>query len=394
MMSGVRVRPFASVVLLALFSPAVADAQSSDVRDNVETAPEKMSQDSSDEQVQGWDSALSVGANLNLNSNDNVVGQVDGFSALFGLEANGGLFYFSGPHELENTLRINESWARTPTLGEFVKNNDELAIQSLYQYFFLDWSGGFGRASLETNLFTTRQVSAQPETYEVTRNTGRVETREGISALRLSDPFSPMSLQQAGGVFAKPVRTEAFALTARLGLGAHEKLAEGVLVPDDDDSTDAIEVEELENIFQGGAEGFLGVQGAFQNGRIGYNAGVTGFLPVVNNDDENRSAVELFSYDVRAGVNVNIVDGVSAGYSLQLFKDPQFLDKLQVKNSVVLTLAYQLVERREVEPSTEEKLQDARREAQEAEERVDELESQVEGEDGNDDEGASENEGS
>ena len=331
--------------------------------------------------VEGWDSTLSLGANVNLNSNDDVVGQVDGFSALFGLEARGGLYYLSGPHDLDNTLRVNESWARTPNIGQFVKNNDEVSLQSLYHYFFLDWAGGFGRASLETNLFATRQVTAQPQSYEIARTDDGTDTRRGLTTLRLSDPFAPTSLQQAGGVFAKPFRREAVTLTTRIGLGFHETLAKGVLVTDDNEETETIEIEELENIYQGGLEGFVGVRGEFQNGRIGYDAGITGFVPAVNNDPENRSSVQLFSYDVRAGVHVNVVDGVSASYSLHFFQDPQFLDEVQMRNSITLTVAYQIVERRGATPPLEDRLEEARKEADEAQKRVDDLESQLDSDD-------------
>lgn len=329
---------------------------------------------------EGWDGALSLGANLSMTSNQGVVGQTDGFSALFGLSTNGALEFVSGDHELHNTLTLTENFAQTPQLDRFVKNQDSLVAQSLYNYFFLPWTGFFGRADVETTVFETNNVTPEPASYVVTRNDGSQETFDDFDQLKVADAFSPTSLGQSAGVFVKPVRLDQFQLTSRFGLGARETLADGVLIIEDDPGTDPIEATELSSVFQGGFEVFLGFEGTFETQRISYSAGATGLLPIVNNDPENRDPFELFRTGVVGSVNFNAFEWLSINYNLKVLRDVQLVDETQVQNNLMLTLNYSLIERSKTKKTktTEEKLQEATERAEKAEERVQKLEQKVE----------------
>src|SRR5262245_30939219 len=84
---------------------------------------------------QGWAAFLAVTSTISLTSNSSVVGQVDGFSTLFGIGVTGGTDYVDGPHLLRSSLTVNESFARTPVIDEFVKTNDAVKLEGLYNYF-------------------------------------------------------------------------------------------------------------------------------------------------------------------------------------------------------------------------------------------------------------------
>lgn len=365
---------FVSLALLAsLSATTTARAQS-----NTELV-DKASGTQSDAEVEGWNGKLSIGGNANLTSNSQVVGETEGFSALLGLNLSGQLNYVSGPHELENTLHLSESFARTPSIERFVKNNDSLDLESLYQYFFVPWAGTFGQATFETSLFTTNNVTGSPRDYEVARNDGTTDTFNQLQSFELTSPLAPTSLSETVGLFAKPVRETPFTLSIRAGIGARETFAENALVVSESPSSGPIQVESLRNIYQGGAEAFVGAKGQLPDRDISYEVGAQGFLPVINNSVDDRTPTELFRYGLNGNLTFHALEWMSVSYNARILRDPQLIDRTQVQNNVLLNFSYSLVEPRKPEDKKEEptKLEKARQRAAEAEERVEELEEKL-----------------
>lgn len=348
---------------LAVAAPASAQSKSEDVTEFV--TAEQVQKKAEEEKL---DATLSTAASVSLTSNEDVVGEIDGFSTLFSLGVTGGLEYMEGEHLWQNTLTINESWARTPSLERFVKSNDDVALESLYNYFLLDWLGPFARVNLESALFDTTIVTAEANDYVITRNDGTTETRTGVTELELSSSLEPLTLTQSVGVFAEPVRDDTLSWKVRLGVGGRETFADGVLAVQDDDSTDPIEVVELSNVYQGGLEGFTGIEGELEGGKFTYRAGASALLPVVNNDPEDRGAFELMRWGLHAGLEMAVVEWMAVNYKLDVLKDPQLLDATQVQNNLLLTFKYTLIEPdKGPEPTPAEKASKLRKEAAEAE---------------------------
>lgn len=341
---------------------------------------DKASGEQSEAEIIGWNGELAVGGNANLTSNSQVVGETDGFAALLGLNFTGHLDYVSGPHEWENTLQLSESFARTPSIDRFVKNNDSLDLESLYQYFFVPWAGTFGQATFETSLFTTNNVTGSPRDYEVTRNDGTTDTFDQLEAFELTGPLTPSSLSETIGLFVKPVRETPFTLSIRGGIGARETFAENALVVSESPSSGPIPVESLRNIYQGGAEAFVGAKGKLPDRNISYELGANGFLPLINNSVDDRTPTELFRYGLNGNVSFHALEWMSISYNARVLRDPQLIDRTQVQNNVLLNFSYSLIEPREPDDENEEptKLEKARQRAAEAERRVEELEEKLE----------------
>lgn len=344
-------------------------------KDVTEIVPDDEIKDLADKSRKGFDGTLAIGANVNLASNSNVVGQDDGFSTLFGLSLTGGLDYLYKRHELRNTLKISESWARTPVLDEFVKNTDALELESLYNYFLLDWMGVFGRLGMSTTLFKSESITSDAQTYQITRNDGTVETLAPTSRLELAGAFSPFTLNESLGVFAEPISEEALKLSIRVGFGARETFADGVLASQDDADTDNIELLELSSVFQGGAEGFVGVGGKFYDKRVSYSLGASLLIPFITNDDTDRSATDLARYGLVGEIGTSVFDWMSLIYQFRALRDPQLLDELQVQHALLLTFNYTFIQRDGgvAGPSVEEQLADAQRRLAEAEARCEEM---------------------
>jgi hypothetical protein len=356
---------------------AAAQVVSDDV---TEIVPDGDIKSLDDESRKGFDGMLSIGANLNLASNSNVVGQDDGFSTLFGLSLVGGLDYLYKRHEVRNTLKISESWARTPVLDEFVKNTDLLEFESLYNYFLLDWAGLFGRLAMTTSIFRSEAITAEPTDYTIARNDGTIDVATQVNRLELAGAFAPFTLSESLGAFVEPFDSEPLKLSIRLGFGARETFADGVLASQDDGDTPAVELIELSNVYQAGAEGFAGVNGKFLHRKVSYEVGGSVLIPFINNDETDRSAMDLARYGVVAQVGTSIFDWMSLNYQFRALKDPQLLDEWQVQNALLLTFNYTFVERDAgvAGPSVEDQLAQAQRSLAEAEARCEEMKDDAE----------------
>ena len=297
------------------------------------------------------DGMLALSASFSMASNSNVVGQSDGISLLVGLGLIGGLDYLRGKYEMRNTLSLNEAFSRTPVIDEFIKTNDAIEIENLHNYFLLSWFGVFGRLDAKTNLFKSEDIRTDPVSYVLVGDDGERSEIVTSERLLLNEAFAPFTLSESVGVFAQPVRNDAFTLMTRVGFGARQTFADGVRVVQDDDDTETIEVTELDNVIQAGAEGFVGVRGGTKDGRATYNVGTSIMIPFLNNDDQDRSATELTRLAAEAQVTFGVFEWLNLVYNFKAIKDPQLLDETQLQNNLVLTFQYTLLERSTAKPT-------------------------------------------
>lgn len=333
---------------------------------------------------QGWNPTLAGTATVNVVSNSNVVGQVSGFSTLFGVGVAGGADYIRGPHVIHNTLSIAESFARTPVIDEFVKTSDLVQLEGLYNYFFTKNLGGFGRLALQSALFSATDVRGTPTSW-VEKLPDGTTTPLATDAFRqrLASPFAPFTINESAGVFANPIGSEKFGLTVRAGLGGRHTFASGVLLIDDNKATPVIELLRLSDVHQLGAEGFAGATGKLQRGKVTYKAGVSVLAPFVNNDKANRSIGTLTRVGLEGNLTFNIFDWMSLVYSLSVVRDAQLFpagnELTQVQNNLLLTFKYTFVKKKEIEKLTpEQELSDAKARADAAEAKATELKRQLE----------------
>ena len=340
-----------------------------------------------DQQGGRFGGTLSASASLSFASNDDVVGQVDGNSTLIGVGILGGLDYVYRHYEMRNTLKLDQAWSRTPVIDEFIKTNDILQTETLHHYFLLDWAGVFGRVELTTNLLETEDVRAEPVTYALEGTTQTTDRFE------LNGAFDTISLHQALGVFAEPIRTKPLALSLRLGAGGRQTFAKGVFVVADDAATPAvIELQALEDVYQAGLEGFLGVQGELEEGRVGYTVGLTAMMPFLNNDSQDRSPTELVRVAAQANLTLGVFSWLNVVYNFTAIKDPQLVDLAQIQNTLLISLQYTLIDRSSSPPTPEaaeieaakaaaaaadKKAQEAEEKAEAAEERIEAIEEKV-----------------
>ncbi len=339
-----------------------------------------------DTDLSGWNPFLALTSTVSLTSNSNVVGQVDGLSTLFGIGIAGGADYVQGKHLVRSTLSVNESFARTPVVSEFVKTNDVVKLEGIYNYFVSKTFGGYGRLSLSTSLFPATDVRGVATTWveknqddptmPIPRNTGFRQ--------RLAGSFAPFSVEESAGVFADPVRKERVNLSFRLGMGGRHTFADSVLLIDDTDSTPEVELLRLSDVHQLGVEAFAGASGKFNEGKATYRAGLSVLFPFLNNDDSRRSATDLTRIGLEAQVSFNVHKWMSLVYNVAITRDPQLFpdgnELIQYQNNLLLTFQLSLVKKKEKdkEPTAQEKeLAAAKLRAEQAEQRALEAEQKL-----------------
>lgn len=304
--------------------------------------------------VKGWDGRMTVGGSFSLANNHRMIGQTDGTALTLGVQLDGGLDYIRDVHELRNTLKVNELFSLTPAVDQLVKTSDVLDFQSIYLYHLrrLPWFGPFGRVQLKTQVFDGYDIRGDNVTYAITRPDG---TTRSVTAdrLRLSDPFAPLTLKEEAGAFAQLVERDPAKLETRLGFIARQTFADDQRAVNDDGDTDAIEIQQLQDVFQAGPGLSIDFRGEMMEKRVTYFATATVMIPVVNSagSSDDRNALELTNLLLEAGLSVKLFTWLSADYKLRIIRDPQLLDAVQIQNNLLLSVSYTLAER--AEPSAE-----------------------------------------
>jgi hypothetical protein len=285
---------------------------------------------------QGLGYGITLAANLNVAANRDVVGQVNGNSVLFGASALGNVNYLRDKHEWLNNLSLAETWSRTPAVGDFVKSNDQLNLETLYNYFLREWTGPFIRAAIQTSILRTQRVTANATTY-VRDTDGALTT---ASRFRLSDSFQPFTLNESVGWFFQPIRSDLVNLYGRAGLGGRHTFAENARAITDDGDARGVVYTVLKDVHQAGAELFVGLDGKAVEGRLLYNLGLSALFPFANNDSKDRSIAELTKVGVQAATGMKVTSWLAVNYQLKVIRDVQLIDAVQVQNALLLSIQY------------------------------------------------------
>jgi len=367
-----------TVVLMGMFTLAgrTAHAQAQLVPGDAPTGAE-------DKDIQGWNPFLGLTSTISLVDNSSVIGQVDGFSTLFGLGLLGGADFVHDQQLVRTSIALNEGFARTPVVERFVKTNDSVKLDGLYNYFLSKYVGAYGRLNFETSILATTDVRGTPTSWvDATGSAPTPLTTAGFSQ-RLAGLFTPFTINEAVGGFADPVREDAFSLALRLGMAGRHTFADGVLVNKDAAMTPEIELLQLSDVHQLGVEMFAGVAGKLDKAKANYKAGLAVLLPFVNNDKFDRSTSSLTRVAFEGNLTYAMSSWLSVVYSLAIIRDPQLFpagkELVQVQNTILLTFQMNLVKKKQKEKPKEKtkeelELEDARRRADDAEKRANEAE--------------------
>ncbi|MFH1130798.1 MAG: hypothetical protein V1754_05645 [Pseudomonadota bacterium] len=327
-----------AITTISLFCLGTASAQKAKYIPDQPTATEK--------QVNGWDGKLTLGASVSLSQSSNFVGQIDGTAFSLGFNVDSALKYLKNEHEWRNSLTLADMFTLTPVVDSFVKTNDILALESIYLYHIkaIPWFGPFFRLQFDTAIFPGEDVRAAAVDYQITALNGNVNT-QNAAKLHLTDSFSPLTLRETLGLFAKPIAKKTIAVEFKAGFLARQTFAKNQRAVDDDSKTAQIEIITLDNVIQGGPSAGVIVDGSLVEDRLLYKVLGEAMIPVVTNQGEtdNRSAGELTNVNLAAHLSVKIFSWASLDYQFRAVREPQLIDKFQIQNNLLLTFSYSLI---------------------------------------------------
>lgn len=336
-----------AICSLALFAWASsASAETPTVADDAIANKKEIQERTKKEIKHGWTPQAAIGAAFGVGTSSSVVGQTDGTTVTIGAQLSGGVTYRDDVHEWRNGLKINEVFTRSPALHAFAKTSDIFAIDSIYLYHFRSapWIGPYARLQFDTALFQGFDKRAVETTYAIKRLSGATDDRVG-KTLRLSDPFQPARLQESLGVFAQytPLKNTRFEF--RAGFGARQTFAKGALAINDNSTTAAVEVLELDDVHQGGPAFGIEAESLHYEGKIRLYGLFEAMMPVISSvdDPEGRSAAELTNLLFEAGLSFKMVSWASLNYALRALKEPQVFDQFQVQNTLLLNFGWNIL---------------------------------------------------
>jgi hypothetical protein len=295
--------------------------------------------------VMGWSKNANLGANISYSSSQDVVGQTDGSTQVYGANLKGGLNRNSERDEWRNTLSLLGNTSKTPSVPRFVKSGDELKLSTIYLYSLESHPtlGPYVSGELATPVFKGEDVRAATVTYRQLNKDGTTKNLFNGTSARLTDGFKPMTTKESVGAFWKPVQQESLKVEGRLGFGAQQIQAGGQYSVGGTNAAGEVVLNPLSNVNQSGLEAAIGVKGKIDENRL-YEAGIEAMVPFINDKtaDDSRDALRLTNVDGFLKYTSNITSWASLSYDYKLKIQPQLVDRAQQIHMVVLNVNYNL----------------------------------------------------
>ncbi|MFH1529916.1 MAG: DUF3078 domain-containing protein [Pseudomonadota bacterium] len=301
----------------------------------------------------GWYPVLKAAATFSFNHNQDVVGTPDGVSWLLGAIINGGLDYVAkGGHFWLNTLKWELSFSKTPLLDEMVKSLDSFEFESTYLYQIpnMTWWGPYGNVKVKTALLPGYLLFQSPTSVATLGSDGALvgDISRPRSRLNLTDSFAPTTLRESVGLWADPVRTPAYTLQTRLGVGAWEFFTRNGLNLADDAATPEFEVKQMQDMVQLGGEVRIVMKGLYK-ALINYQAKAefmvpfySSFIPT-NKDGSDMAGLELMNTEFEFLLGFKLASWASLDYTMKAYRLPPLSPDWQIQNGLLLTLTANIV---------------------------------------------------
>ena len=282
----------------------------------------------------GWNGSLVLGGTFDLNQSKKVVGRTDGTllgisgfaESLFGYRNDEHLFYGRLNLEAGGDLRLPDR--------PFVSNVDDLTLDLLYVYRVTAWFGPYARASIETQVLPGIQPFDQPTTVrKLDRHGVEIGLETDKQSLTLAPPFAPVEPGYGTGVRFDANFGGHLTLATRLGVGGRHVFTRGLFILNDDPATPELEVRQIANVTQFGAEGALVAE--LTLGRwIVLKLDTSVLLPF---NDAKQTYV-----DFRGAITLRLTSFASLNYTVRVKDDPALSKDTQVDHAVLFRLAYKI----------------------------------------------------
>jgi hypothetical protein len=304
--------------------------------------------DTPQERKHGWEYGLRLGTSVSYTHSRKMVGAIDGSMFQLGVILDGKLSFFHPQHEWLTTLDIKETFSKTPNISKFLKTTDSLDLASTYFYrpVVIPWIGPFARLRMLTSIFPGWDVPDSART--IVRRTadgvaiGDPQEVRAQSDIDLTGWFEPLTLKETLGAFANPLGGPAIKLQMLVGVGAQQVFTRDGFVLDDDEDTPELELRQLQDYHQVGAEFELNVSGIIQS-IVTWGVVFNVFQPFYSSQDRGMEIGDLFEVKIDGKLSVKLASWLSLDYVLTVRRLPLILDEWQVQNGLLLTAGFNLL---------------------------------------------------
>mgnify|MGYP006297028197 CR=1 FL=1 len=196
----------------------------------------------------------------------------------------------------------------------------------------------FGGGQVIATLFPGHLVVAEDTNLLKLRIDGDVEEGQAVGndPYELTPGLSPFAFKQLVGAGVTPSEDPLATLNIRLSMVAQEVWARGYTV-NDDDSTEEIELQELQNYQQVGPQLNFTIEGKIKK-KLSYAFNAELMFPVYTSVDTELSGFNLLNSDVQFKLGVEITKWASLDYVFTAKRQPMILDEWQILNNLVFSL--------------------------------------------------------
>lgn len=261
-----------------------------------------------------------------------------------GYEWGSGIFFEENRNFASFLFDLEGGFNRSPELSKWVKTKDQFRFELNYRYLVSTEPslGVFTRAGAAAPLFKGVDVQSSTTTYILTRQDGSTSPFANRSSLRLTDAFKPFQLDQALGAFYRPLDEKKLRLDFELGVAANQTLADGQRRKNDDTSTTEVELTELRDFQQLGAEFTTLATGKLKEEVVRYELSARIFVPLIKGTEssDTRNSLDLLVQKYAAKLEFEVMSWMSLSYEFSAIKEPQLANNFQVSNALLFNFSH------------------------------------------------------
>jgi len=172
-----------------------------------------------------WKYGTNIGMTLQFNGETNrLETHKNTISSFLSTRINFWLRFNKNPLEWESTFRLDEGFNLSDlSLSRLTTGPDELRLHSIFIWRFIPWFGPYSRAELRTNLLP-RRITLDKAIYNqfcLVEDNNTVNSFDSVNqAIKLSSPFSPLTLDFGAGANFDAMDSRFFELKVQLGAGS------------------------------------------------------------------------------------------------------------------------------------------------------------------------------
>jgi len=172
-----------------------------------------------------WKYGTNIGMTLQFNGETNrLETHKNTISSFLSTRINFWLHFNKNPLEWESTFRLDEGFNLSDlSLSRLTTGPDELRLHSIFIWRFIPWFGPYSRAELRTNLLP-RRITLDKAIYNqfcLVEDNNTVNSFDSVNqAIKLSSPFSPLTLDFGAGANFDAMDSRFFELKVQLGAGS------------------------------------------------------------------------------------------------------------------------------------------------------------------------------